>query len=131
MLHQRNDSVRVKVGLAVDIVRSNAARDRQQPLQCGQPYRHLTDCIGSQGAAEPCRPAASDRDLAPVAPVVAAPGANARRSSGRRLHRHPVDEDRVAYHLDQHRAELAYILSSLGHSPGNLDLVIYLRQPSQ
>ena len=37
----------------------------------------------------------------------------------------------VAMHGMQHRAELAYILSGLGHSPGDLDLVIYLRQPSQ
>ena len=37
----------------------------------------------------------------------------------------------VVMHGMQHRAELAHILSELGHSPGEIDLIMYLRQRSQ
>lgn len=34
MMHQRNESVRVNVGLAADIVRSKAGHERPQPQRC-------------------------------------------------------------------------------------------------
>lgn len=50
------------------------------------------------------------------------------RSDGTELEDRYMDVfTQLAFHGMQHRAELAAILTDLGHSPGNIDYIIYLR----